>query len=592
MARRNILKKIGNALGQITMWLAFPVLVSAQGTGVQTPQQIHKAYNWYFGDKAGLDFSSGHPVAVTNGAMSSFEGAASMSDETGNLLFYSNGGSMPYAGGVWNRNHQLMPNGNMTGTGGCNSSLQSSLIVNQPRSKDVFYLFTTDCIENNSQGGLRYSVIDMNLDGGLGDVVVKDVQLTGPTDESMTAMKHGNGRDWWIVTHKIHTDSFYMYHLSPQGVVGLVKNKIGPVTPDYAGTIKVSTNGRKMVYTGLNWTYVYDVDYLTGELSNPVNLNTPGYSAAFSPNCQFVYVADGVGKNIYQFDLMTDDPRGSKTAVGSTASLGIGTMELGPDGRIYVARFTTSQYLGVINDPNYKGTAANYVDDGIYLNGKTCKGGLPNFPNSYIGGCTSYPDIDDSNTPVISAQAMNINAHAFNVSWNNTGNSAYRVMTRQLGTVEWNEQLVYNTDLELTDLTPETRYEVRIVPTDGLTMTEIYEPVYDHFIDDVIAMKGSEDATYISEKLVVETPSVLDFSMYPNPAVNSTRVNVNTGDKASDLTIRIMDIKGTVVSQQVYTYVQGVQQYDLPVSELSNGIYQVMMTSNNNTVAKKLVVMK
>lgn len=591
MARRNFSKKIGNALGLVTMWLAFPMAVIAQG-GVQTPQQVHKADNWYFGDKAGLDFSTGHPVAVTNGAMSSFEGSASMSDKDGNLLFYSNGGSMPYAGGVWNRNHQLMPNGNMTGTGGCNSSLQSSLIVNQPRSNDVYYMFTTDCIENNSQGGLRYSVIDMNLDGGLGDVVVKDIQLTGPTDESMTAMKHGNGKDWWVVTHKIHTDSFYMYHLSPQGIVGLVKNKIGPVTPDYAGTIKVSTNGRKMVYTGLNWTYVFDVDYLTGELSNPVNLNTPGYSAAFSPNCQFLYVADGIGKSIHQFDLMSDDPKASKTTIGATASLGVGSMELGPDGRIYVARFTTSQYLGVIMEPNYKGTGASYVDDGVFLNGKTSKGGLPNFPNSYVGGCTSYPGYDDSQTPVLNAQALNLNPNSASLTWNHTGNYAYRVITREMGSTEWVDQTVHATDMELADLSPETRYEVRVIPMDELTLTENYEPIYDHFIDDVIAMKGSEDATNISEKLTFETPSVLDFSMYPNPTANSARVTVNTGDEATDLTIRIMDIKGTVVSQQVYTYVQGVQQYDLPVNDLSNGIYQVMMTSNNKSVAKKLVVMK
>lgn len=592
MARRNFSKKIGNALGLVTMWLAFPMAVFAQGGSVQTPQQIHKAYNWYFGDKAGLDFSSGHPVAITNGAMSSFEGSASMSDKDGNLLFYSNGGSMPYAGGVWNRNHQLMPNGNMTGTGGCNSSLQSSLIVNQPRSNDVYYMFTTDCIENNSQGGLRYSVIDMNLDGGLGDVIVKDVQLTGPTDESMTAIKHGNGRDWWIVTHKIHTDSFYMYHLTTQGVVGVVKNKIGPVTPDYAGTIKASTNGRKVVYTGLNWTYVFDLDYMTGELSNPIDLNTPGYSAAFSPNCEMLYVADGIGKSIHQFNLMSDDPVRTKTTIGSTASLGVGSMELGPNGRIYVARFTTSQYLGVIMDPNYEGIAANYIDDGIYLNGKTSKGGLPNFPNSYVGGCTGYPDQDESNTTVLNAQATFVHANNATLTWNHTGNYAYRVITREVGNTEWVDQTVHATDMELADLSPETRYEVRVIPMDDQTLSDNYEPIYNHFIDEVIATKGSEDATNISEKLTFETPSVLDFSMYPNPTANSARVTVNTGDEATDLTIRIMDIKGTVVSQQVYTYVQGVQQYDLPVNDLSNGIYQVMMTSNNKSVAKKLVVMK
>src|SRR5690606_1129104 len=131
----------------------------------------------YFGDKAGLDFRQGNPVPLANSAMQSFEGSAVATTVTGDLMFYSNGGSTPYQGGVWNRNHQMMPNGNLTGAGGCNSSFQSSLILPLPRSVDKYYLFTTDCMENSSVGGLRYNVIDMHFDGGLGDVVAKGVKL-------------------------------------------------------------------------------------------------------------------------------------------------------------------------------------------------------------------------------------------------------------------------------------------------------------------------------------------------------------------------------------------------------------------------------
>src|SRR6202007_1281951 len=132
----------------------------------------------------------------------------------------------PYTGGVWNRNHQLMPNGVMTGRGGCNSSAQAALIVPQPRSTSVYYLFTTDCMENNAVGGLRYNIVDMNADGGLGDVVSANNTLIAPTDESLTAIQHANGLDYWIITHKYHTDSFYVYHLAPTGIVGVVKTKI------------------------------------------------------------------------------------------------------------------------------------------------------------------------------------------------------------------------------------------------------------------------------------------------------------------------------------------------------------------------------
>src|SRR5690606_8273544 len=102
-----------------------------------------------------------------------------------------------------------------------------------------------------------------------------------------------------------------------------------------------------------------------------------------------------------------------------TTSLGIGSMELGPDGRIYVARFTTSPYLGVIMDPDYEGTQSNYVDNGIYLAGKNCKGGLPSFPNSWLGACTSYPEENTSDlfTHAINLRVSEINATTAELTW-------------------------------------------------------------------------------------------------------------------------------------------------------------------------------
>lgn len=64
---------------------------------------------WYFGKKAGLNFNSTAnqpiPFAVLNSAMDADEGSASICDNDGNLLFYSNDLT------VCNRNHQLIVNG-------------------------------------------------------------------------------------------------------------------------------------------------------------------------------------------------------------------------------------------------------------------------------------------------------------------------------------------------------------------------------------------------------------------------------------------------------------------------------------------------
>lgn len=590
--RKSVLLEMKRVIGLVSIWLTFPLFVFGQSGGaIQLPQQPLKASNWYFGDRAGLDFSQGNPTAVTNGAMQSFEGAASISDDNGNLMFYTNGGSMPYAGGVWNRNHQLMPNGNMATSGGCNSSFQGSIVVNRPRTNDQFYLFTVDCIENNSMGGMRYSVIDMNLDGGLGDVVVKGTQLTGRTDESLTAIKHGNGVDWLILTHQKNTDSFFVYHLGYQGILGVIKTKIGPVTPDYAGTIIASTDGKKLIHSGLNFTNVYDFDAVTGVISNRVNLNQASYSAAFSPNCRYAYIADGIGKNIYQYDLYsTSDIAATKTIVGTTQSLGLGSMQLGPDGRIYVARFTNSLHLGVIMDPDYDGAACNYVDDGIYLNGKTCKGGLPNFPNNMMGGCTEWPE-ENIYTPVaFNVRTTNITSNNASLSWNSTGSNTYRVMSRQMGTTDWTSTIVVGTEHDMTDLTPETQYEIRVVEAD--MMSDLYEPVYEHFLDDVLRKAAGDEAVTLSASTKFMTPGLFDFDMFPNPTQNSARIAVNVGDELTNLNIRVMDIKGSIVKEMNINTVVGNQQYDLQVAELQNGIYNVLISSDKNRVTKKLVVMK
>jgi len=128
----------------------------------------NQANIWYFGHNAGLDFNGGDPVALNDGALFTDEGVATISDYNGNLLFYTDGKV------VWNKNHQIMPNG--TGLLGHASSTQSAVIVPQPSNSDLYYIFTVDYTA--SSGGMAYSVVDMDLENGLGNVSnVKNVPL-------------------------------------------------------------------------------------------------------------------------------------------------------------------------------------------------------------------------------------------------------------------------------------------------------------------------------------------------------------------------------------------------------------------------------
>ena len=98
----------------------------------------NEASYWYFGQNAGVRFDAdqGTVTAVTDGQLNTLEGCTSISDEDGNLLFYSDGST------IWNRNHQIMLNG--TGLRGDDSSTSSGLIVPKPQDPDFYYLFTVD----------------------------------------------------------------------------------------------------------------------------------------------------------------------------------------------------------------------------------------------------------------------------------------------------------------------------------------------------------------------------------------------------------------------------------------------------------------
>lgn len=173
--------------------------------------EIKRTNHWYFGNGAGIDFSSGTAVADTTGNLHTYEGCSSMSDINGNLLFYTDGDT------VWNKNHLPMPNGTgLMGCGNYGSSANAGLIVPKPNNTDIFYIFTTDCQENftnfQQNKGFRYTVIDMNLNGGLGDVISKNNLLFTPSVEGIAATKHCNGTDIWIVAHECTKPNSCHYH--------------------------------------------------------------------------------------------------------------------------------------------------------------------------------------------------------------------------------------------------------------------------------------------------------------------------------------------------------------------------------------------
>src|SRR5688572_15417510 len=117
--------------------------------GVQNLYAQKEGNIWYFGDRAGVDFNSGSPKALTNGMLITAEGCATICDVNGKLLFYTDGIS------VWNRKHKKMPNG--FDLKGDPSSTQSGIIVPYPNDTTKYYVFTVDF--EGHEDGFQYSIV-------------------------------------------------------------------------------------------------------------------------------------------------------------------------------------------------------------------------------------------------------------------------------------------------------------------------------------------------------------------------------------------------------------------------------------------------
>ncbi|GAA4444526.1 hypothetical protein GCM10023188_46620 [Pontibacter saemangeumensis] len=344
--------------------------------------------NWFFGKGAGIVFS-GDSVTATGSRLFTEEGSASLSDKDGNLLLYTNGIT------VWNRNHRVMPNGN--GLMGGKSSTQSALIIPKPGNDSTFYIFTTD-IQAQSDG-LRYSVVDMRKASGFGDIVSRNNFLIAPATEKLTAVRHSNNLDWWVIAHRWNSNGYMAFLVSADGVsVQPVLSNVGTVhggpNRKAIGYLVPSPDGTKLAAALWDADSNFEIlsfDRSTGKVSDPILLKgyEEAYGVVFSPDGTKLYgSANGVGggkAQIIQFDLSAGSPDAiakSAVVVGTSASPRIGALQLAPDGKIYVAR-QDNRYLGVISNPNAKGKASTYTDDGFHLGKYKSDLGLPNFAQGF-----------------------------------------------------------------------------------------------------------------------------------------------------------------------------------------------------------------
>ena len=374
-------------------------------------------YVWTFGDSAGIDFNNLSSPQPIISSMDSRGSCASVSDSLGNLLFYAgiNYYGIGFSTNVYNSLHLQMPNGDsLKGVAWYNELI----ILPIPSTLDKYYLFTLDL---NIDKGLYYSVIDMSLDNGLGDVTIKNINLnTIWWADEINAIKHANGRDWWIILRTEQNnfdDKYYRYLVSPNGIDSMPAQQIGTGSQTGFVEFKWNKQGDKMAmvnYAGL--VEIYDFDRCTGLLSNPITVRQPVTVnpapainfCEFSSSGDFLYISANPiipdSSRLIQIDLRSYPNNITMDTLWSTyyPKVTAGALKRGPDDKIYFScayvpsnfnnyPYADSMYnqynmnLGVINSPDSLGLACDFQPWSFYLNGKRTYWGLPNNPDYDMG---------------------------------------------------------------------------------------------------------------------------------------------------------------------------------------------------------------
>ena len=390
----------------IFVFLNIPLFVFSQGEN----------NIWYFGEQAGLDFNSGSPVALDNACylFSQFAYSVTVSDSLGNLLFYAD------CSYVYNRNNQVMPNGGLIGPH--QGNLQPLFAVKKLDEDSVYYMFTIDSKPypgHLNPTGLTYTIVDMRLDGGLGDIAPGQTGIPVPgaelTDEMVMGTRAKNNRDVWIVARQYTDDNYYLaYHITNAGIdtVPGISNSLVPLCWECPGfyngpwMMQFSPNGNRLIVTYDTLNEFCQFNPSTGEITPLFLFHTGPYeqsnftTAEFSVDNKFLYVTgmnNTNGHNIYQYDAQkTDSAQFKQSEILIHQSIYESQLGRGPDNKIYCSHLQMDS-LDVINNPSSQGLSCNFQHNSIGLDGNdSWRGFVQNLQHYYAyihhtGQCDGEP---------------------------------------------------------------------------------------------------------------------------------------------------------------------------------------------------------
>ena len=415
----------------IIIWQCAGMLISIPAFG-----QYKHDYTWIFGSSISTNEHFEFNFTKDTGSLKQIilpfafsETNSCISDENGNLLLYFNGCD------IANGRHEILENGSGFNAGipgdfecpknyGYPGPYQSALILPRPSHPLHHYVFYIryDNLPTKIESSLLYAETDLN--SGQGKVFYKDRHaLTDSvvTLAGLTAVKHSNLEDWWIVMARRYTNRYARLLVTADGLVEYPDIAIGLDSILSGGQASFSPDGTKYMRYAPKGLMVMDFDRSNGLLSNfrflPLVPQGVYFGGTFSPNGRFIYLSDY--DKIYQVDIWQEELSLDLVAEWDGYEdegwrVLFSMMQTGPDCRIYIASQNCLNFVHIIMNPDEKGVACNVVQRALELKSSNCS--FPHFPNFRLG--TPYPYCDPDKVVVTGTDIPAHQQVQFNVSPN------------------------------------------------------------------------------------------------------------------------------------------------------------------------------
>ncbi len=313
------------------------------------------------------------------------------SDAAGELLFFSNGC------GIYDASGNVLTNGDDINPGAIHDLMcptigytvpKGAMVLPYPDKPNSYYLLHLGAKYDFNHllhfGPLYYSVV--GFDNGVGSVSDKNTVIMDSLPESFAVVRHGNGRDWWLVAPKLNSDQLYLFLIDPTGIHASDIVSTGTVfAGKRPGSSVFSPNGALFArYHCEKGIVVAGFDRCNGTFSNTTFLSPPaplprGGGISFSNKSNALFVNSQT--TCYHIDLNQSLPKWDTLIyVNDYASWGttLGEMQYAPDGKLYISQISRSSYMNaVVQDAAGQG---QFVFQGLKLPVKQVRS-MPNLPN-------------------------------------------------------------------------------------------------------------------------------------------------------------------------------------------------------------------